>query len=281
MRCPIALVSAMFLLASACSNQESREVLPRPAGVVRDAPANIPSAPITAVSDRTHAAAAKTSERVVAPAAPSKGAKDDSRPFSTLEGSTVTLHPSGFTFDVPAAWLRIPTAERSTIIDDMERILGWRNRKHLSRRQLAKIEKPNFDEWDSEFGRACNAALPFDCCAAHVGSEGWGDDALRFDDLQVRVYDLPRTTSQVEGRIAKDVSAAVKTKEVRRETNGSWRRVLFSYSRRHFDYGATAHIDMILIPIGDRTLAFVFMYTSALKEPEAIPMILKSVRRGS
>ena len=158
---------------------------------------------------------------------------------------------------------------------------GRLNNLHLSRAQLAEIEKPDFDEWDSEFGRACNATLPFDRCAAHVGSEGWGRDARRFDDLQLRVYDLSRTTSQIEDRIAQDAMAAVKTDRVRRETNGSWRRILVTYDRRHFDYGATAHIDIILTSVGARTLAFVFMYTNALKEPEAIPMILKSVRRGS
>ena len=246
---------------------------------------------MTTVPDPTHAAAAKSVGKFVPPAAPSKGGKNDSSPFSTLEGSTITLHPSGFTFDVPAAWVRSSTPKSSKItidanttfadIADLERILGRRNNKHLSRSELAKVEKPDFDEWDREFGRACNAALPFDRCAAHVGSEGWGDDALRFDDLQLRVYDLPHTTSQVEDRIAQDLSAAVKMKEVRRETNGSWRRILVSYPRRHFDYGATAHIDIVLTSVGDRTLAFVFMYTDALKKPDSIPMILKSVRRGS
>ncbi len=271
MRWRIVLLSSMLLLASACSNQEPREVLPRPAGVAPNASANIPSAPgndrssMTTVPDRTHDAAAKTSERVVAPAAPAKGGKNDSSPFSTLEGSTIALQPSGIKFDVPADWV-------------------WneqRSRLHLSRSQLAKVEKPDFDKWNREFGPDCNAALPFDRCAAHVGREPLGDDGRRFDNLQVRVYDLPHTTSQVEDRIAHGVNAAVSEKKnVRRETNGSWRGIFVSYSRPNFDYEVTAHIDIVLASAGDRTLAFVFIYTGSLKKPDSIAMILKSVRRG-
>jgi hypothetical protein len=221
---------------------------------------------MTRVENRVRDAAAQTLEGVPPPPASSKGAKDNLLPFSSLDGSTITLHPSGLKFDVPANWAR-HHAERNNL--------------HLSRGQLEKVEKPDFDEWDREFAPACNAALPFDRCAAHVGSEGWGDDGRRYDDLQVRAYDLPRTTSQFEDRIAHDASAAVKTNQVRRETNRNWRRILVSYGRKHFDYGATAHIDIILTNVGDRTLAFVFMYTDALKESDSIPMILKSVRRGS
>ena len=114
---------------------------------------------MTAVPDRTHDAAAKTSERAVPPAAPSKGGKNDSSPFSTLEGSTITLHPSGVKFDVPADWVRGHEQ---------------RNRLHLSRSQLAKVEKPDFDEWNREFGPDCNAALPFDRCARSCWSRTAG-----------------------------------------------------------------------------------------------------------
>ncbi len=284
MRLSRVILTSMLLLVSGCSNQEPRESSSRFTGVAADAPMESPSASrndrstMIKVEDRADAAAAKTSpEKVAPPAVASQGAKVESQPYSTLDGSTITLHPSGFTFDLPAAWLRSSTPKSSKItIDenttpaDLERQLGRRNNKHLSRVQLSRIEKPDFDEWDREFGRACNAALPFDRCAAHVGSEGWGDDALRFDDLQLRVYDVPRTTSQIEDRIAQDAMAAVRTDQVRRETNGSWRPIRITYDRRHFDYGATAHIDIILTSAGARTLAFVFMYTSALKEPDPI-----------
>ena len=49
---PIVLQSSMLLLASGCSNQEPRELLPRPAGVVPNVPANSPERPRAAIGPR-------------------------------------------------------------------------------------------------------------------------------------------------------------------------------------------------------------------------------------
>jgi hypothetical protein len=190
---------------------------------------------------------------------------DASSPFSARKNALITLHPSRFTFEVPADWIEWNSQDR--------------NNMHLSRDQLADVEKPENDEWDREFARACNAALPFDRCAAHVGSEGWGKDALSYGDLQVRVYDLVDTPRDLEDQIVRAASSVVRPEEVNRETDGVWRRVVVTYTRLHFDYEATAYVDFRVRRFSDRTLVFVFMYTSRLNGSEAIPRILNSVRR--
>jgi hypothetical protein len=197
------------------------------------------------------------------PPATSTSQKDTSVPFATRDFTTITLHPSGFTFKVPVDWV------------DWYAKHG--NNLHLSRDQLARVEKPDQDEWDREFARICNASLPFDRCAAHVGGEGWGDDARSFGDLQVRVYDLLDPPSDLVYRIVKAVKAVAEVDDSRGESGEPWRRLLITYHRVHFDYEATAFVDFRLRKFRDRTIVFVFMYTVANSGTD-IPSILQSAR---
>jgi hypothetical protein len=148
---------------------------------------------------------------------------------------------------------------------------------HLSREELLAIERPEADEWDAEFARACNAALPFDRCAVHVGSEGWGNDARSYGDLQVRVYDVLGSSKDLEDQILRAASSVVKPSKVQREADGAWHRILIVYRRHHFDYEATASLDFRLRHLRDRDFIFVFMYTNALENPRAIREILDSL----
>jgi hypothetical protein len=187
---------------------------------------------------------------------------DASPPFSTRNGNVITLHPSEVAFKIPASWVTWYSQHGNNL--------------HLSREQLAAVEKPERDEWDVEFARACEAALPLERCAAHVGSEGWGDDARFYNDLQLRVYDLLDGKKDLEDRIVKAVSSEVRPDKLVRENNGAWRRVLIVYERHHFDYVATAHIDLRLRRVRGRDILFVFMYTNGLESVEGIPSIVNS-----
>src|SRR5205823_1863710 len=161
-----------------------------------------------------------------------EGQRDTSGPFSTRNNALITLHPSGFTFEVPADWVKWHSQHG--------------NNFHLSRDELARTEKPESDEWDREFARLSNAALPFRRCAAHVGSEGWGQDARFYSDLQVRVYDLLDAPDDLEKQIVEAARAAVKPDAITREASGAWRRIAVRYARSHYDYRATACVDFRL-----------------------------------
>jgi hypothetical protein len=115
-----------------------------------------------------------------------------SRPWSTREGKSVTLHPSGATYKVPNDWL------------EWHQKFG--NNFHLTHAQLDAVAR-GAGEWDTEYASVCNATLPFDRCAAHVGDEGWGKQGVSYGDLQVRVYDLAESLEVIE-RAIEDKGAA-------------------------------------------------------------------------
>jgi hypothetical protein len=189
-------------------------------------------------------------------------------PFSTRENDWITVHPTGVMFRIPSGWVAWH--------------LQHRNNLFLSGNPLARAQVPDGGEWDKELARICNAAIPFDRCAAHVGSRGWGRPGFGYGGgVQVRVYDLPDAPSVVEARIVSKVSAAFRVDEVKLEAEGMWRRVYMSYTRRFYDYQATAHVDFRLQSVNNRTLVCVCMYVNG-KSGEVGSMlsgILDSVRR--
>jgi hypothetical protein len=169
------------------------------------------------------------------------------------------LLPSGATFRVPPLWI-----------------------SHLTPPQLDAVARGGGD-WDTEFASVCNAALPFDRCAAHGGDDGWGRHSVSFADLQTRVYDLPDPVEDlcrgIEARAAADVKRfSGDVPEVVRDAGSSWRKVLLSYPCWYGDYGGIAHVEFRLRRFGRRTFAFVFMYTDYQTQDKAIAELLDSFR---
>jgi hypothetical protein len=188
-------------------------------------------------------------------------------PFATRQGSTIVLRPSGLQFQVPKDWI------------DWYDQFG--NNLHLTAKELDQVGH-GAGEWDDEYARVCNAVLPFDRCAAHVGGEGWGKNAVSYDDLQLRVYDLDDPVKKVEESIAgqtpdqigKLIGGSV---QVQQSDKDGWRRIVFSYARFYHDYGATAHVDIRLKQVGATVIAFVFMYTDYQSHERTITDMLQSV----
>jgi len=185
------------------------------------------------------------------PPAPTISLHSDVSPYATREGATVTLHPSGLQFSVPENWL--------------EWHLEFGNNLHLTSSELNRVGH-GAGEWDDEFARVCNATFPFDRCAAHVGSSGWGEHGFSFGDVQVRVYDLQTPLAAIIENIeqldldelGRIIDGAI---GMRQGDNDSWRRFVYWYNRFYYDYGATAYVDIRLKEFDERTIAFVFMYT--------------------
>jgi len=171
------------------------------------------------------------------------------------------LRPSGLQFEVPKDWI------------DWYDQFG--DNLHLTGKELDRVG-PGAGEWDEEYARVCNAVLPFDRCAAHVGGEGWGKNAASFGDLQVRVYDLQEPVNKIQEGIAGQSLAKIGELiggskigeliggpvQVQQSEKDGWRRIVYSYGRFYHDYGAKAHVDIRIKQIGERPIAFVFMYTN-------------------
>ena len=183
-------------------------------------------------------------------------APDGKTQSARSEAQLTTVDLGGLTFEIPTGWVT-----------------------YLSREQLSEVEQPERDEWDTEFAKACNAAIPFDRCVAHVGSEPWGENARSYGDLQVRVYRVTGDLNALEEQIIQATRTAVSPDELDRETTGGWRRILVRYRRHHFDYQATAVIDFRLKNIDNRHLVFVFMHTNYPNDiTNEIPRILSSAQ---
>src|SRR5262249_469798 len=118
---------------------------------------------------------------------PWKSKKDSgTRPSATREGRTITLKPTGASFKRPKDW--------AEWYEELKRNF------QLTNKQLDAVAK-GAGEWDTEYASVCNAVLPIDRCAAHVGGDGWGKESVSFADLQVRVYELGDTPEAIERAI--------------------------------------------------------------------------------
>ena len=169
---------------------------------------------------------------------------------ATLQGNVVRLEPSKFTFRIPQDWVHWNESSSKSL--------------HLSRQEIDKVENAE-GEWDKPFSQIVNSIFPIERCAAHVGSEGWGADAVAFSDVQMRAYVVASSVTEIEATIKKS-GMATASKFSRKVTLGDsrlaqWRISNLSYELWYGDYGGTAHIDVYTRMYGKQTIALVFMYT--------------------
>jgi hypothetical protein len=182
-------------------------------------------------------------------------------PYSTRDGPTITLHPSGVAFRVPQQWLEW---------NDQ-----FHNNFHLSRNALQKVKNAS-GEWDTEYAEVVNSALPFEDCAAHVGGEGWGAESGSFADVQMRAYLTALSEREVISRIhgpalstarrvayispsSKSLGELAPSLDMKEESEGGWQRIVIQYPLWYGDYGGTARIRFYITSMRRNTLVLVFM----------------------
>ena len=188
------------------------------------------------------------------------------RPSAVRDGALIKLLPSGATLKVPSDWV------------EWNRKFG--NNFHLTHQQLDAVAMGAGD-WDTEYASVCNAVLPFDGCAAHLGDDGWGEKGVSYADLQVRVYQLDDAPETVERWIETDGKADIwrfsrASPVLERDGKSLWRRTMLSFWVSYGDYGGKANVDFRARRFGDQTFVFVFMYSDFQSQDEAITGILES-----
>jgi hypothetical protein len=187
------------------------------------------------------------------------------KPFSRISGNDVTEEPSGESFRIPQEWL------------DWNR--KFHNNLHLSRAQLEGVRDAT-GEWDREYAAVVNAILPFDSCAAHVGGEGWGRDGVSFGDLQVRVYtgafrpQAIRSAVLTSGR--ETAERFFQPVRVDSEAIGGWTTTKLEWRAWYGDYGAVAHVDVLVSQLTSPVTVLVFMYSSGANRAHERDSILTS-----
>jgi hypothetical protein len=192
-------------------------------------------------------------------------AEGGDRRFSSLEGTTIRMQPSGASFQIPADW----THSSNTL--------------HLTSAELEKVRKGT-GEWDTEYAKVVNAGLPFEDCAVHAGGEGWGANGASFGDLQMRGYVSRRNGAEIERRIAgrgfsaarnlpsKNASGAV----IHEDDEGAWHRIAISYDLSYSDYGGKANVEFYISVHGNWTVVLVFMHADTGKQDSTIRQIVQS-----
>jgi hypothetical protein len=144
---------------------------------------------------------------------PAHAARTRQEPVATLEGTTIRLEPVGASFQIPNDWMK-----------DYQTV-------NLTLPQLQKVRKGK-GEWNTEYARVVNAALPFAGCSAQAGRYSW--DSGGFAGVQKRAYVLASSAEEIERGIAAKSLVAAKALPSHTARNASankyeadrWHRVL-------------------------------------------------------
>jgi hypothetical protein len=187
--------------------------------------------------------------------------------FATRDGLTIRLNPGGASFRISEYWLDWDPKSYKNL--------------HLTRADLESV-KDGAGEWDTEYGKVVNAALPFNDCSAHLGEEGWGAQGASFGDLQMRAYISDLSEEELERRISTKGLAAAKAirtdvapqATLARDKVLNWTRLVIAYNLFYWDYGGTGHVEFYLNSFHGHTAVLVFMHAGG--HEWAIEQILKS-----
>lgn len=99
-----------------------------------------------------------------------------------MSGQTVTILPSGVSFEVPESWTKQ--------IYKKSLFLSWD--------ELNEVNKPAIPDFELETSAILDAVIPFDDCATHVGEKGWNIGVV---SEQLRVYISNESAETILDRI--------------------------------------------------------------------------------
>lgn len=179
----------------------------------------------------------------------------------TIQGRAVEIPSIRARFQLPTDWI--------------ERHSEFQDNIHISTAELQKIRTAE-GEWDREYSRILNKALPFESCILHAGDEAWGRSASSFHDLQMRIYIIKEKPSKVIDRFVEDGwrEASRLSKKVSNSCNkrDQWQTILLRYHLWYRDYGGTANIEVFAQPVAGKneTVAMVFMYCDSQRDQNAV-----------
>jgi hypothetical protein len=176
---------------------------------------------------------------------------------STQGSEVIRIEPSGVSLRIPKNWVRSQTKEEM------------------------KGLKKGKGEWQTEYSKILNAALPFASCSLHAGEHQWDTAAASMS--QMRLYTLASTNSNIENRIMTKGLAAAKTlpfptvrnAHLDKQDAGQWHKIVIRYDLSYGDYGGTANIEFYTATHENWTIALVFMHAGT-NEPNEVRQILDS-----
>lgn len=184
---------------------------------------------------------------------------DSNSPYSTLEGTRITIQPYGAVFDIPVDWLTLKPAPDEHV---KNLFLSWTDLNEVNR-----IDREPYG-FDSEDADVINSVLPFKDCVAHVGDRGWGNGL--WNDLQARIYVTDLTHVELRNRIETDgLNIAKKNFEKASLDLGrfkKWDKFTIKILDAPTHFILNKRLDFYVSQIREKTIVFVFLHSDPFQK---------------
>ncbi len=197
--------------------------------------------------------------------------EEKNSPYSTLNGTTVHIHPHGASFQIPEAWLTQRPLPDTNI---KNLFLSWADLNEVN-----QIDRKPYG-FDTEDAEVINAVLPFEDCVAHVGDRGWGN--YLWNDLQARVYITQLTPEKIVRRLETDGLRTAQSNFEDASFEASeykeWTKFSFQILDAPTHFMLNKRLAFFLRRENDATVLLVFLHADPFEED--IALLLNSFRWG-
>lgn len=179
---------------------------------------------------------------------------ENNSPYSVLEGTTVRIKPYDVTFEITEKWI---TYKPISIEPPKNLYLSWQD--------LNELERFDFNHplgFDKEDAQIMRSALPFENCAAHIGSMSWGNGNT--NDLQTRVFvvdsNFKEITEKIKNQGLSKAQAVYDEAKLISENYRTWEKQKVSIFDAEGHTLLKKDIDFYYRSFGNKTVVFVFVH---------------------
>jgi hypothetical protein len=184
---------------------------------------------------------------------------ENNSPYSILEGRTIRLKPYDATFEIPESWI---TYKPISIEPPKNLYLSWQDLNELNQLDF------NNGFSDEDDAQVMRFVLPFENCAAHVGSKSWGNGNT--GDLQARVFVVDSNSQEITEKIKnqglRKAQNVFKTAKLASENYETWEKQKLSVLKTGSHTLLFKDIDFYNRSFGNKTVVFVFVHQSGWDE---------------
>lgn len=175
-------------------------------------------------------------------------------PVATLDGTTVKIMPYGASFEIPVEWFSEVEKERNPV--------GYRENLYISWEALDQLYKINGD--NAPDAEIMDSVLPFELCAVHVGSKGWGN--YLSTDLYARLYVVDGGADDFEKALEtlglERARGVYNKADLKPTQNQKWKGRVMSILELGEHTLLFKDLDFYYQSFGDKTVVFVFIHQS-------------------
>lgn len=195
---------------------------------------------------------------------------ENNSPYSVLEGTTVKIKPYDATFEIPESWITYKPYSGEP-----------KKNLYLSWQDLNELERFDFNHllgFDKEDAQVMRSVLPFENCAAHIGSMSWGNG--NWNDLQARIFVTDLKPEEIAAKVEKQgldkASEVFERASVKSGNHRLWekRTLNLTDAPTHFILGK--NLDFYYRSFGNKTVIVVFLHTDRFENE--IDLILDSFK---